>query len=113
MSKFTTIYFTEDFDFCAEDVGYYEKAIDAEIALVGNNAVNIYATDGATIQAFIDLIDESYIEEIPNDPRYIEGALAAGIPRSVIEGKTKLRDHFSKEYIDYKCNKKAKGDTNV
>lgn len=30
-------------------------------------------------------------------------ALAAGIPLSVIEGKTKLTDHFSKEYIDSRC----------
>lgn len=27
-------------------------------------------------------------------------ALKAGIPRSVIEGKTKLTDHFSQDYID-------------
>jgi hypothetical protein len=30
-----------------------------------------------------------------------ESALAAGIPASVIEGKTKLSDHFSKDYIDH------------
>jgi len=35
-------------------------------------------------------------------------ALSAGIPLSVIEGKTKLRDHFSKEYINYKCNRENK-----
>lgn len=29
----------------------------------------------------------------------LESALAAGIPLSVIEGKTKLTDHFSPEYI--------------
>lgn len=27
-------------------------------------------------------------------------ALEAGIPASVIDGKTKLTDHFSREYID-------------
>ena len=33
-------------------------------------------------------------------------AIAAGIPKSVVDGKTKLSDHFSKEYINYKCNNK-------
>lgn len=32
---------------------------------------------------------------------HTDGALAAGIPRSVIEGKSKLSDHFSQEYIDH------------
>lgn len=35
-----------------------------------------------------------------------QGALDAGIPLSVIEGKTKLTDHFSQDYIDHMCNKK-------
>ncbi len=34
-----------------------------------------------------------------------ESAIAAGIPRSVVEGKTKLSDHFSEEYILSQCNK--------
>lgn len=29
-----------------------------------------------------------------------QSALDAGIPLSVIEGKTKLSDHYSKEYLD-------------
>ena len=29
----------------------------------------------------------------------------AGIPRSVIEGETKLSDHFIESYINYKCNR--------
>ena len=32
-------------------------------------------------------------------------ALLAGIPQSVIDGKTKLSDHFFKSYINFKCNK--------
>ena len=32
-------------------------------------------------------------------------ALEAGIPLSVIEGKTRLRDHFSQEYIDAQCGR--------
>jgi hypothetical protein len=31
-------------------------------------------------------------------------AQAAGIPLSVIRGKTKLSDHFSKEFIENQCN---------
>lgn len=33
-------------------------------------------------------------------------AQKAGIPISVIEGKTRLRDHFSQEYIDSQCGRK-------
>lgn len=36
-----------------------------------------------------------------------ESALDAGIPLSVIHGKTKLSDHFSQEYIDHMSNKKT------
>ena len=32
-------------------------------------------------------------------------ALEAGIPLSVVLGKTKLRDHFSQDYIDYQSGK--------
>jgi hypothetical protein len=32
-----------------------------------------------------------------------QSALDAGIPLSVIEGKTKLSDHFSETYIDSQC----------
>ncbi len=42
------------------------------------------------------------------EPCYLEGmkqgALDAGIPLSVIEGKTKLTDHFSPEYIKSQCS---------
>jgi len=38
----------------------------------------------------------------------IQGALLAGIPMSVIQGKTKLTDHFSENYINYKCNREDK-----
>jgi len=33
-------------------------------------------------------------------------ALSHGIPLSVIQGKKKLSDIFSSDYINYKCNKK-------
>lgn len=34
------------------------------------------------------------------DEIHKQGALDAGIPLSVIEGKTKLTDHFSPDYIE-------------
>ena len=36
---------------------------------------------------------------------FIEEAVSHGIPRSVAEGKAKLSDHFSKDYINWKCNR--------
>jgi hypothetical protein len=36
-----------------------------------------------------------------------QSILDAGIPLSVIEGNTKLKDHFSSEYIKYMCNKES------
>jgi hypothetical protein len=40
---------------------------------------------------------------------WTRSAQEAGIPMSVIKGKTKLTDHFSQEYIDFQANKKTKG----
>ena len=37
-----------------------------------------------------------------------QGALDAGIPLSVIEGKTKLSDHFSEAYIESQCAPKGR-----
>lgn len=34
-----------------------------------------------------------------------QGALDAGIPLSVVDGETTLRDHFSREYIDAQCGR--------
>lgn len=39
-----------------------------------------------------------------------EAALAAGIPLSVVEGKTALRDHFPQSYIDAQCGREPSGD---
>jgi hypothetical protein len=36
-----------------------------------------------------------------------QSALDAGIPASVVEGKTKLTDHFSPEYIKSQTNSKG------
>ena len=41
---------------------------------------------------------------------WVKSALEAGIPRSVIEGRTKLTDHFSQEYIDSQCGKTKEND---
>jgi hypothetical protein len=32
-------------------------------------------------------------------------ALGAGIPLSVVQGKTTLRDHFPQQYIDFQCGR--------
>jgi len=37
-----------------------------------------------------------------------QAALQAGIPLSVIEGKTKLSDHFSEDYINWKTGRHVK-----
>lgn len=42
-----------------------------------------------------------------------DGALDAGIPLSVIEGRTKLKEHFSQEYIDAQCGRKNDNDEAV
>lgn len=34
-----------------------------------------------------------------------QAALDAGIPQSVIDGETRLTDHFSREYIDAQCGR--------
>lgn len=38
-----------------------------------------------------------------------QAALDAGIPASVIDGRTKLTDHFSREYIAGQCDPKGGG----
>lgn len=50
--------------------------------------------------------DETYDPECGqcrND--VVNSALRAGIPLSVINGETKLSDHFSQEYIDQQCGR--------
>ncbi len=51
--------------------------------------------------------DEGPMPEVdePGQDEMIEAAVQAGIPRKVAEGKAKLTDYFSKEYIDWKCNR--------
>jgi hypothetical protein len=39
------------------------------------------------------------------DEEFEKRALEHGIPLSVIRSETKLSDHFSKEYINWKCNR--------
>lgn len=41
----------------------------------------------------------------------IQGALDAGIPMSVIMGRTKLSDHFSERYINAQCGKPSHDET--
>jgi len=46
-------------------------------------------------------------EEEWTEEDFEAGALDAGIPLSVIRGEAKLSDKFSKEYIDFKCNREV------
>lgn len=78
--------------------------MDCEICTTGNMATCVYTDEDDTewyICAQCDTKKEAELRLI-----YVEGALQAGIPRSVIEGKTELKDHFSTDYINWKCGKK-------
>lgn len=44
------------------------------------------------------------------DEWFKQEALSHGIPLSVIEGRTKLSDHFSPEYINWKSGRETKED---
>jgi len=48
----------------------------------------------------LDEDTEDYFTDVDFEKR----ALEHGIPLSVIRGETKLSDHFSKEYINWKRN---------
>lgn len=79
--------------------------------------------DGASDYADVDMpmhkciekycLDNGIPEEVGDEAYDLasrDNALEAGIPLSVIEGKTKLTDHFSQEYIDQQCNKDSHED---
>lgn len=69
----------------------------------------VKCTDCGAACAYCDMRDDG-----ENDPVcescyrtwFIESALAAGIPRAVVEGTAKLTDFFSKEYISVQCGRK-------
>jgi len=59
-----------------------------------------------------DILDEDYRSDDSGEYHWNcyddwckKEALSHGIPLSVVESNTKLSDHFSKGYIDWKCNK--------
>lgn len=54
----------------------------------------------------IELVCEKLCEEAQKKA-FTDGALAAGIPLSVIEGRTKLTDHFSDSYILSQCSQET------
>ena len=62
--SFTTVYLTEDIELTESEIATLERSIGREIGL-GNDFVNIYSRDRDIIQAFIDLVGEHYIAEIP------------------------------------------------
>ena len=52
--------------------------------------------------------DEDWLDKVCKVCRtkwFVEEAVSHGIPRSVAEGKTMLSDHFSEDYINWKCGK--------
>ena len=56
-------------------------------------------------------VDEDWAEKICeacHKEWIINEAVSHGIPRSVAEGKTKLSDHFSEDYINWKCGRGEK-----
>jgi hypothetical protein len=69
-------------------------AIDLEDGETGiNKCIDWFCKENSICQ---DLADKAKHEA------FKQGAIEAGIPLLVIEGKTKLTDHFSKEYINFK-----------
>ena len=62
-----------------------EKCLSFDVSYIGDDQI---------------LCENCYIEFVS------QSALNAGIPFSVVQGKTKLTDHFSQDYIDFKRNKK-------
>ena len=81
-----------------------------EIALdIANKACSEFE-DGETglyscIELYLEENNLSYDPEVIEDIFIKEEAIKNGIPRSVVEGKSKLSDHFSQEYINHKCNR--------
>ena len=65
-----------------------------------------YCNKNITNEPYIDESGNYHIDCIKESMK--QSALDAGIPLSVIEGKTKLTDHFSQEYIYLQCNKQNK-----
>jgi hypothetical protein len=68
------------------------------------NAVLNYSDGETSFDDILRLQCEDLIEIIVKEDEK-KGALAAGIPLSVIEGKTKLSDHFSENYINWMSGK--------
>lgn len=58
-----TIYLTNDVEFTDSEILYFEKAIGREIG-DGGYFLNVYTSDLKIVQDLIDLIGESYIQEV-------------------------------------------------
>jgi len=68
----------------------------ADVDVSVNECIELYCQDNNI---------SNKIMSLAQDLAFRQGAIAAGISISVIEGKTKLSDHFSKQFILYQCNK--------
>lgn len=93
------IEFRRDFDGVSQDAYLLQKLIGEALAdqCVGGELQRGMGTSGLIVCTDDETMTEAEMRE---------DALAAGIPLSVIEGKTKLTDHFSKEYINFRRGKK-------
>lgn len=77
---------------------YIEPVFNTREEAVEFAATSGYATECICIEAALDG------EASCCASCFVDGALAAGIPRSVIAGKTKLTDHVSREYVESQCS---------
>lgn len=74
------------------------------------HAINEAYVKGLTVQAIRQAPCTCTPEALDGEASACEacckrGALDAGIPVSVIEGRTKLTDHFSESYINSQCGR--------
>lgn len=85
---------------------YFKTSIEKEFFIWCMRKLDDYL-DGSvsdSIAAFHRDHDDIPDEDIEwfSEIYFKHGALLAGIPRSVVDGKTKLSDHFSSDYIKFK-----------
>lgn len=72
---------------------------------LAEKAGEIYSDGETSVSECIDLYCANELSNEIYNTWFINEAMLHGIPKSVAENKTKLSDHFSKEYIEWKCNK--------
>jgi hypothetical protein len=89
--------FRRDFDGVSQDTYLLQKLIGE--ALADTHVGSSMRRGMNTLGLVICTDDETYTPK-----EFRQAAIDAGIPESVVDGKTKLTDHFSPEYIESKRN---------